>query len=269
MKRWVRGLAAVGMLAAAGLFQGCEVDSADDVQRVVGVDFTGFYRNPNTLTNTSVSGSGSNAVTNAVIVTQNITSRNSGTPITSLDLRQNGDRLEAIDNAGNVWKGSLGEFNGTSSSFELVGRTTAGTEGRFSGILTTGGTANDSNVTSVAATEGTMSGTYIEETFFGTFYAEATIPGIIVDNGGGGGSGSGLSISPPSATLNANGSSQSFSVSGGSGNYAWSVSGASGSLSSTTGSSVNYTRTSSGNNTITVSDVNDSSKVASATIIQP
>ncbi len=159
MKNIWRGLAAVAVAGGAILFQGCEVDSASDVQRTVGVDFTGFYTNPNDG--------------------ENITSLNSGTPISSLDLRQCGDRLEAIDNTGRIWTGSLGEFNGTSSSFELNGTTTAGTAGKFSGTLSTSG---DLVTNAANGSVGTMSGTYIEDGFFATFLARATIPGASPDD---------------------------------------------------------------------------------------
>lgn len=155
MNNWLRGIAALGLASGALLFQGCEVDSATDVQREVGVDFTGYYTHPD--------GSSHAIVT-----------KNSGTAIKSLDLRQGGDQLEAIDNVGNVWKGSLGEFNGVSSSFELNGYTTAGKKGTFSGTLTTS-SAGVTNASSSAV--GTMSGTYIEDDFFSTFLARATIPG--------------------------------------------------------------------------------------------
>ena len=159
MKNIWRGLAAMAVVGGTMLFQGCEVDSASDVQRTVGVDFTGFYTNPNEG--------------------ENITSRNSGTAISSLDLRQGGDRLEAIDNTGRIWTGSLGEFNGTSSSFELNGTTTAGTAGKFSGTISTSG-ASSTNGTGNA--QGTMTGTYIEDGFFATFLARATIPGATPDD---------------------------------------------------------------------------------------
>lgn len=268
MKQWMRGLAAVGMLGLAALFQGCEVDSANDVQRTVGVDFTGYYRNPNTVSNYVTTGTDTNgvAVVTTNVVHLNVTSRNSGMQISSLDLRQNGDRLEAIDNAGNVWKGSLGEFNGTSSSFELVGKTSTDVEGRFSGTLTANQAADTSTNAIVGNAQGIMTGTYIEDDLYGTFYAAATIPGIIIDSGGGTTNGSGLIISPSSMTLASNGASQQFTASGGSGNYTWTLSSGSGSLSSTTGSSVNYVRTSSGNNTITVTDGTLS---AQAVITQP
>lgn len=159
MKNIWRGLAAMAVVGGTMLFQGCEVDSASDVQRTVGVDFTGFYTNPNEG--------------------ENITSRNSGTAISSLDLRQGGDRLEAIDNTGRIWTGSLGEFNGTSSSFELNGTTTAGTAGKFSGTISTSG---GSSTNSGSASQGTMSGTYIEDGFFATFLARAAIPGATPDD---------------------------------------------------------------------------------------
>jgi hypothetical protein len=150
---------------AAGLafFQsGCETDSADTFIRDVPVNYSGFY--------TACAG-------NSAIVQQN-----SGKRIRTLDLRQDGDRLEAIDNNGQIWRGQLGEPQGGRSSFELRGKTTAGIEGIFSGTLTSSdsGAANPSG-----PAMGTMTGTYIEPDRFSSFCGRATIPGRIGGGGGG------------------------------------------------------------------------------------
>lgn len=248
MTNWMRGLL-TGLAGAASLLvmTGCEVDSASGVERTVGVDFTGFYSNPNG---------------------GNVTSRNSGRGVSSLDLRQGGDRLEAVDNNGGIWKGSIGDFNGTTASFEMTGQTTAGKEGRFSGTLTVNGGSTSTNGSSGSA-QGIMRGTYIESDFYATFYAESqSIPGTTPSGGSGTNGTGGVNISVSgSSTLTSNGQTTSLSVSGGSGSYTWSVSGSSGSLSATSGSSVTYARTSSGNNTVSVTDSSGNSD--SVAITQP
>jgi hypothetical protein len=248
--RWTNLMCGLGVAAlAAGLASmiGCETEGADSATRNVGVIFTGFY--------TGRDGGP-------------VVQKNSGASIKTLDLRQNGDQLEAIDNNNAIWKGSLGEVIDGLSSFTLEGTTTAGEAATFSGTLYAAGVSSGS--TNTGPTQGTMQGTFIEPAFFSTFYGTATIPGAIDSgNNGGGGSGS-LTLNPTSASLTANGQSRSFSVSGGSGSYNWSVSdGSRGTLNTTTGTSVTYVRTSAGNNTVTVRDTADSSLTASATITQP
>jgi hypothetical protein len=220
-------------LAAATLaiFAGCEVDSATDVQRNVGVDFTGFYTRAGT--------------SNALLA---VVGRNTGHSITSLDLRQGGDRLEAIDNNGIVFKGSIGTFDGTTASFDLSGKTTAGNAATISGTLTAAGGSTGT----VGATTGTMQGTWIEDSLFSTVFAQASIPGISTGGGGGGG-GSGLSISPNSTTV-AIGGQQTFTASGGNGTVSWALSSNVGSLSTSTGNSTIFTRTAAGSVTLTASD---------------
>jgi hypothetical protein len=100
-------------------------------------------------------------------------SNNSGNSITSLDLRQTGDSLEAVDNNGRLWRGNLGEVQNGSSSFELNGQTTAGREGTFSGTLSSSGGGSSGSVSNA---QGTMQGTYIESDRYSTFFATATIP---------------------------------------------------------------------------------------------
>ncbi len=143
---------------------GCETDSADTFIRDVAVNYSGFYAACNE---------------NTAIVQQN-----SGNRIRTLDLRQNGDRLEAVDNNGLIWRGELGEPQGGRSSFELRGRTSTGIEGVFSGTLS----SSDGGVTNTSGSaRGTMTGTYIEPDRFSTFCGSATIPGSQGGGGGGGG----------------------------------------------------------------------------------
>lgn len=230
MKQLPRWITAAFAFSALACVVSCELDSGDEYYREVTVNFSGFYRNPNG---------------------GNIVSANSGNGISSLDLRQTGDSLEAVDNNGSIWKGSLGEVENGTTSFQLDGRTTSGTEGTFSGTLQSsdGGTASSGSVSNA---KGTMQGTFVEPNRYATFYATATIPGA-TDTGDGGGD-DGLSISPSNPTV-AIGSSQTFTITGGDGTITWSMSPSGlGSLSASTGSSTSFTRTSSGGVTLTATD---------------
>jgi len=220
----------IGFLALAAtlstaivLLTGCEIDSSESVSRNVNIDVTGYYSG-------SLSG--------------RLVQNNSGAPITGLDLRQNGDRLEAYDNNGMVFRGTIGQVNGNRASFTLEGRTTAGGSGVLSGNIT------------VSGTSATMSGTWFEESVSARVAGNATVQEPQSD----------VSISPTSATLSSDGDTQTFTASGGDGSYTWSVGNTSLGSVSGSGSSATYTRTTSGSNTITVTSDGDS---ASASISQP
>ena len=222
-------LLAASLVLIGGLLvglTGCEVDSASDVQRNVGVNYTGFYQNGDSV----------------------IVSRNTGASITTLDLRQTGDRLEAVDNNGSIFKGSIGGVNESEdgnliASFSMEGNTTAGSRGTFSGTLSTSGGSNEAGVA-----VGLMTGTWIEDTLYGTFTARARIPGAA----SGGGGGSDLTIAGPS-TISI-GSSGTFTATGGSGTKRWTISSSVATLSSTSGDTITVTRNSSGTFTLTVND---------------
>lgn len=147
------GLIALALLASAAIYMGCEVDSADTFSRDVATDFSGLYK-----------GCDDGPIVSGI----------SGSNITSLDLRQSGDTLEAVDNNGGLWRGSLGEVQGGRSSFELKGSTTGGAQAWFSGTLdsTDGGNTNVSG-----ASTGYMRGTFIQGDRYRTFCGSATIRG--------------------------------------------------------------------------------------------
>lgn len=229
--RSLLALLAAASLAGAGalVHSGCNVSSANNVVRATGVDFTGFYSNPNGP------------------MIQN----NTGADIATMNLRQNGDRLEAVDNNGMIFRGSLNETGDNAASFVLKGSTTAGQEGTLNGSLTGAGTS------------GTLSGTWIEPSLIASAFATATInPNTTPTNGT-----SSLTISPAGTvnlTVNA---TRTFTASGGSGTYTWAVSSSSlGTLSSSSGSSVTYTARSTGTQTVTLSDGRGSP--VSASVVQ-
>lgn len=204
-------------------FTGCEIDSSEGVTRNLTLDVTGFY---------------TGNLSDSKLIQQV-----SGAPIRSLDLRQNGDRLEAYDNNGLIFRGTIGQVNGTRATFTLEGPTTSGVQGTLSGYI------------DVSGDSATMNGTWFEPSLSSRVSGSATVSEP-----------QSLSISPSSATLENNNDTQTFTASGGGGGYSWSVNNSSVGNVSGSGSSVEYTRTSAGDNTITVSS---GGLTRSASISQP
>lgn len=168
-----------------------------------------------------------------------IISNNSGANITALNLRQTGDQLEAVDNNNLIFRGNIGNITNGEGNFTLRGSTTAGGTGTLSGILSgSGGT-------------GTLRGTWTEPNAFGTAIGQASITLA-----------TGLTVDPSGTVTVANGGSQVFTASGGSGSFSWSISqGDLGTLSATTGASVTYSATAIGSQTITATDGSSSTSV--------
>lgn len=136
-------MAVATLIISLAAIIGCEVSQPNTVIRNVEVDFTGLYEH-----------SGGRVV-----------SQNTGNSITRLDLRQTGDQLEAIDNNGIIFRGTIDDVVDGAGTFVLEGSTTAGQKGTISGSLTQNG---DSSAE--------MRGTWIEDSIYGTVFAEATIP---------------------------------------------------------------------------------------------
>ncbi len=233
MKFFLRHFRTLGLLAgSAGLLfaAGClESDSVESAAREVGINVAGFYANGDSP----------------------MVAQNSGAPIRNLNLRQFGDRLEGTDNNGVNFTGSIGRNDGSSASFTLEGRTTAGAPGIMVGTI------------NVSGTSATMRGTWAEDAVTSTLNATATVP---ESSGGGGGGGTGLTITPSSPSVSPGGT-QGFSVSGGTSPYTWSVSnGSLGSVSPTSGSSTTYSATSSnGTQSVTATDTTGATRSVSFT----
>lgn len=139
------GVFAVAVCAAA-LFMGCKIGSPDSVSRHVGINVAGLYR---------ANGG-------------RIISQNTGAAITQFNLIQDGDRLQAIDNNGMIFKGSISSATdsgqtGHSANFSLKGHTTAGAEGIISGAIT------------VSGNQATMRGTWAEPTLYGNVLGYADV----------------------------------------------------------------------------------------------
>jgi hypothetical protein len=223
------------LATASVVLIGCEAGSADSVTRNLDVDFSGFY----------VGNSGP------------LVSKNSGNPVTQLNLRQNGDQLEAIDNNNLVFRGTIGSFDGTTGSFEMTGKTTAGQPVTMDGTLTGEGTT------------GTMKGTWVEPSFYATISGTATINPVPTNAPPNTNTVTALSVDPSSATLNTDGDTKTFTASGGTGTgYHWTLGDVNkGVVNTANGATVQYQRVHAGTNTLTVTDSASSS--ATAIIKQP
>ena len=129
----------------------CEVGSASTVNRDVAVDFTGFYNDGS---------SGTTAI---------VTPHNSGASVKSLSIRQSGDRLEAVDNNGILFKGDIGNSPSATSpqaQITMTGKTTAGAKVTISGTISKG---------SASDTTATLYGTWIEPSFYATIRAVGSV----------------------------------------------------------------------------------------------
>ena len=216
----------VSSLCAA--LSGCEVGSPDTTERQVGISVDGLYVGQN--------------------AGGRLTTANTGQAVTRLNLRQAGAALEATDNNGIRFAGSISGETFTRAPFQMEGRTTSG------GIVTIVGTI------STSGTAATMTGSWVESALVGDVLASATVSTNAPA--------ASLTISP-SGAVNLNvGNSQTFTASGSSsGSYTWSLSNSGlGNLSSTSGASVSYSATNSGTQTVRVTD---GTSTRSATVTQP
>jgi hypothetical protein len=130
---------------ASGLLPGCEVGSADNVIPNSEANFSGNYANPN----------------GGAMVT-----RNSGSAVTSLNISQFGNQLNAVDNNGILFKGTLGDVVNSAAAFTLEGSTTAGAPVTVNGNLSGSGST------------ATMNGVWAEPSFFSSIYGQAGISPI-------------------------------------------------------------------------------------------
>ena len=236
MKRQYTAVAALCFLLVSSFaFLGCEVGSSDSAVRNMSVNFSGLY---------DAKGDG----------TAFIAPANSGAPVTSLNLRQNGDQLEAIDNNNIVFGGTLNDSSGDSGSatagFTLEGHTTAGNAVTVSGSLSGSGSSAE------------MRATWIEPDRYCNLVGDATINAIQTNTP------SSVSLIASTTTLNV-GDTVTLTASGAS-SYDWAKSGTAGgtfeNTSSGTDGNNKWTATSTGSATLTATDHSDGSRSASVTI---
>jgi len=214
------------LIISSLVFLGCEIGSSDSVARDLDFNVTGIYRNTDTNANNG-----------------KLVSDNSGSPITQLDLRQTGDQLEANDNNGKIFSGTIGD----EGNYTMTGQTTAGKDGTMTGTIEASGGV------------GTMRGTWIEDGLYGTIYGQATV----ASNSSGGGGSCNVSIDPASRSL-AQGASGTFAAQNGTASYSWEIVSGSGGYISGSGSSITFVQTNgSAQTTIRVTDGNSCTATAS------
>lgn len=145
--------AALGFVAAVSVLvmvSACTVDSANAVSRSVSADVTGVYRYDSDSCNND----------------GRFVSANSGSRVIYFDVRQIGDQLEAIDNNGIIFRGTIGHVSDSSASFNITGSTTAGNGVTVSGSI------------EIGSGKGVMRATWIEDNFFATVCGSANGPAI-------------------------------------------------------------------------------------------
>jgi hypothetical protein len=127
-KRLLHNAALALVIPLAALFlAACDVDSVDSTTAVPSdgsgtiYNFAGLYARVDT-----------NGMQAPLVFPLG---RQSGTTITWLRLLQYGSRIEAYDNAGMTWAGSISTIDAGTANFSLRGRTTAGLSTEIAGAL--------------------------------------------------------------------------------------------------------------------------------------
>lgn len=222
---------------AALLAAGCDVESTDSTASVASDNDGTIY---------NYSGLYAHSSTNGLLPLVFPTNKQSGVALTWLRLLQYGSVLEAYDNAGLTWSGSISAIQSGTASFSLQGQTTAGLPVEIAGTLV------------YADQNSTMDAAWIEPSFSGNLYARATVAPSATNNP----SSDDVELSADDTTVSSN-QTVNLTASGGDGTYDWPASVSYGTFSGS-GSSATYTRTSgtSGNFVlITVESGGDSDSV--------
>jgi len=152
---WMVALVLLLGLCAVGVLPGCEVGNPNTVVAGANGNFSGTYA----------------GTTNSALV-----ANNSGSAVSTLALSQNGNQLQAVDNNGILFKGTIGDIlgatGGTTNSassgsahatFTLNGTTTAGQAVSINGTLSASGST------------ATMTGIWTEPSLYSSINGTASI----------------------------------------------------------------------------------------------
>ena len=143
----------LGMLAV-GLLPGCEVGSPNNVSTVANGDFSGQYA----------------GTTNSALV-----ANNSGSAVTVLTLSQSGNNLQAVDNNGILFKGTIGDILGAGGTSTNGSSGSASATFTLNGMTTAGQTVTITGDLHASGTTATMTGLCIEPTLNSSVHGTATI----------------------------------------------------------------------------------------------
>ena len=207
-------------LLALGL-AACDIDSVDSTTSNVAdndgtiYNFAGLY---------------ANNTTNGLAPLVFPLNRQSGVALTWLRLLQYGSVIEAYDNAGMTWAGSISTIQGGTATFSLLGRTTAGLATEIAGTLV------------YSDQQSVMDAAWIEPSFSGNLYAIATVAPSATNSPSPTNSPS-IVLTASSSTI-ASGGTVTFTASGGS-SYTWTHNSSNGKLAHSGSYATNaFTRTS-------------------------
>ena len=153
---WMAATVLVCGLLAVSVLPGCEVGSPNDVVAGANGNFSGTY-------------AGSS---NGVLVVNN-----SGNAVTSLTVSQTGNQLQAVDNNGLLFKGTIGDIL-SSSSGSSSNTTTSGTASAtftLNGATTAGQTVSINGTLSASGSTGRMTGIWSEPGVYGSISGTASI----------------------------------------------------------------------------------------------
>ena len=167
MQKHAQHILILSLLAPGVFLTGCDVQTGNSTVREVGIQVSGFYTNPN----------------GGAMVTSN-----SGLDVTQMGISQEGDRLIATDNNGRIYRGSIGQTDGSTASFTLNGSS-----------INLGIVADEVTISGSFSIDGatlTIRGTWIEPSRFGEVFGTSSVnanPVPASDNAatGGGDSGGG------------------------------------------------------------------------------
>lgn len=127
-------------LFALLFFSACEISGGNETVREVPIRLAGSYVNE-----------------------EGIPTRQSGDAITRLTISQSGDRLDAVDNLGARWRGSIGRADSNLATITLNGLTNNGVEVVLTGSITVNGT------------DARLTGTWVEPGLTAAASARATV----------------------------------------------------------------------------------------------
>lgn len=127
-------------IAALLFFSACEISGRNETVREVSINVAGSYVN-----------------------SSGIPSNQSGSRITLLAISQSGDRLNAVDNLGARWNGSIGRAQSNLATITLRGMTNSGVEVVITGTITVNGT------------DARLTGTWVEPGLASPVSATATV----------------------------------------------------------------------------------------------
>ena len=132
----------LGISVASLLFGGCEINASSNAERQT-LSISGLYRDPDG---------------------GRIVNRNSGAAVRWLMVQQLGDRIEAQDNNGRLFRGTFHAESDRYGILNLQGDTTTGVPVTISGSVT------------ISGAKGLLRGSWIEPALLGAIVAEAELP---------------------------------------------------------------------------------------------